>query len=184
MPQLNDLSRSLIPFGQATTLVAVIELSQSSWLIAGTIPGIERQPLKKIAPDETVLLGVLHRWRDEATRKGRAITRIAVAFEAGRDGFWLARWLSGHGIEAHIIHSSSVAVSREHKRAKTDRLDTAMLGVRGAMEPICKASHIGSIAPRTPAGAGVPGMVARRTRPLRNGRDPDDRGRGRQAAEP
>jgi hypothetical protein len=46
---LNDLSRSLIPFDQATTLVAVIELSQSSWLIAGTIPGIERQPLKKIA---------------------------------------------------------------------------------------------------------------------------------------
>ena len=35
--------------------------------------------------------------------------------------------MTGHGIEAHIIHSSSVAVSREHKRAKTDRLDTAML---------------------------------------------------------
>ena len=127
MPQQNDLSRSLIPFDQATTLVAVIELSQSSWLIAGTIPGIERQPLKKIAPDEAELLRVLNRWRDEAIRKGRTITRIAVAFEAGRDGFWLARWLTGHGIEAHIIHSSSVAVSREHKRAKTDRLDTAML---------------------------------------------------------
>ena len=160
MPQQNDLSRSLTPFEQATTLVAVIELSLSSWLIAGTIPGIERQPLKKIAPDETELLRVLHRWRDEAIRKGRTITRIAVAFEAGRDGFWLARWLTGHGIEAHIIHSSSVAVSREHRRAKTDRLDTA---------------H---------ADAGVPGMVARRTRPLRHGRDPDDRGRGRQAAEP
>ena len=56
MPQPNDLSRSLIPFEQTTTLVAVIELSQSSWLIAGTIPGIERQPLKKIVPDETELL--------------------------------------------------------------------------------------------------------------------------------
>src|ERR1700722_15694977 len=127
MPQPNDLSRSLISFEQTTTLVAVIELSQSSWLIAGTIPGIERQPLKKIVPDETELLRVLHRWRDEGVRKGLAITRIAVAFEAGRDGIWLARWLTGHGIEAHIIHSSSVAVSREHKRAKTDRLDTAML---------------------------------------------------------
>jgi transposase len=127
MPQQNDLSRSLIPFEQATTLVAVIELSQSSWLIAGTIPGIERQPLKKIAPDETDLLRVLHRWRDEATRSGRTVTRIAVGFEAGRDGFWLARWLTGYGIETHVIHSSSVAVSREHKRAKTDRLDTAML---------------------------------------------------------
>jgi len=127
MSQPNDLSRSLIPFEHTTTLVAVIELSQSSWLIAGTIPGIERQPLKKIVPDETELLRALHRWRDEAVRKGRTITRIAVAFEAGRDGSWLARWLTGHGIEAHVIHSSSVAVSREHKRAKTDRLDTAML---------------------------------------------------------
>jgi transposase len=127
MPQQNDLSRSLTPFEHTTTLVAVIELSQSSWLIAATIPGIERQPLKKIVPDETELLRVLHRWRDEAVRKGHSITRIAIAFEAGRDGFWLARWLTGHGIEAHVIHSSSVAVSREHKRAKTDRLDTAML---------------------------------------------------------
>ena len=91
MPQQNDLSRSLIPFEQATTLVAVIELSQSSWLIAGTIPGIERQPLTKIAPDETDLLRLLHRWRNEATRSGRTVTRIAVGFEAGRDGFWLAR---------------------------------------------------------------------------------------------
>jgi transposase len=50
-----------------------------------------------------------------------------VAYEAGRDGFWLARWLRSHGIEAHVIHSTSVAISREHRRAKTDRLDTAML---------------------------------------------------------
>jgi transposase len=127
MFQPNDLSRCLVSFEQGTTLVAVIELSQSSWLIAGTVPGIERQPLKKILPDEVALLRLLHRWRDEAIGKGRIITRIAVAFEAGRDGFWLARWLAKHEIEMHVIHSSSVAVSREHKRAKTDRLDTAML---------------------------------------------------------
>jgi hypothetical protein len=64
MPQQNDLSRSLIPFEHTTTLVAVIELSLSSWLIAGTIPGIERQPLKKIVPDETELLRVLQPDRD------------------------------------------------------------------------------------------------------------------------
>ena len=58
---------------------------------------------------------------------GRQITRIAVAFEAGRDGFWLARWLRARGIEAYVIHPTSVAVSREHRRAKTDRLDTALL---------------------------------------------------------
>ena len=127
MPHVNDSSRSLVTFEQDATLVAVIEMSQSSWLVAGTVPGIERQPRKKIIPDETTLLRLLHRWRDEAIQKGRTITRIAVAYEAGRDGFWLARWLIRHGIDAHVIHPTSVAVSREHKRAKTDRLDTAML---------------------------------------------------------
>ncbi len=67
------------------------------------------------------------RWRAEATEKGRTITRIAVAFEAGHDGFWLARWLRARDIEAYVIHPTSVAVSREHRRAKTDRLDTGLL---------------------------------------------------------
>jgi transposase len=71
----------------------VIEMSQSSWLVAAIIPGVERQPLKKLAPDEEGLLGLLHRWRGEAEKAGRNIGRIAVAYEAGRDGFWLARWL-------------------------------------------------------------------------------------------
>jgi len=126
-PQPNDLSRSLAPLEQDATLCAVIELSLSSWLAAGIVPGIARQPLKKLEPDEGALLRLLQRWREEAIKAGRSITRIAVAFEAGRDGFWLARWLQVRGIEVHVIHSTSVAVSREHRRAKTDRLDTAML---------------------------------------------------------
>ncbi len=127
MSRPNDLSRSLTPFVQGSTLVAVIELSLSSWLVAGLVPGVARQPLKKLDPDEAQLLRLLQRWRDEAARSGCTIERIVVAYEAGRDGFWLARWLRAHGIEAHVIHSTSVAVSREHRRAKTDRLDTAML---------------------------------------------------------
>src|ERR1700759_2079505 len=127
MPQLNDLSRSLVALDQDSTIIAVVELSQSSWLIAGVLPGIERQPQKKLEPSAERLLGLLHRWRDEAVRAGKKITRIALAFEAGRDGFWLARWLNARGVEAHVIHPSSVAVSREHRRAKTDRLDTELL---------------------------------------------------------
>jgi len=99
----------------------------SSWLVAGIVPGVERQPLKKLAVDESALLKLLNRWREEAEKAGRRIERITVAFEAGRDGFWLARWLRARGIEAHVIHASSVAVSREHRRAKTDRLDTELL---------------------------------------------------------
>lgn len=63
----------------------------------------------------------------DSAKAGGAIRRIAVAFEAGRDGFWLARFLRREGIEAHVIHPTSVAVSREHRRAKTDRLDTQHL---------------------------------------------------------
>jgi transposase len=127
MPQHNDLSRSLLTLDQASTLIAVIEMSQSSWLVAAIVPGIARHPLKKINPDETMLLGLLRRWQDEAAKAGRTITRIAVAYEAGRDGFWLARWLRARGIEAYVIHPTSIPVSREHRRAKTDRLDTELL---------------------------------------------------------
>ena len=118
MSQPNDLSRSLTSLEQDSTIIAVIEMSQSSWLVAGIVPGIERHPLKKIEPSEEELICLLMRWRAEATKHGRTITRIAVAFEAGRDGFWLARWLRARDIEIYVIHPTSVAVSREHRRAK------------------------------------------------------------------
>src|SRR3979490_3579252 len=123
----NDLSQSRIVLKQDSTLIAFMERSCSSWLVAGIVPGVERQPLKKLAVDANALLKLLNRWREEAEKAGRKIERIAVAFEAGRDGFWLARWLRARGIEAHVIHPSGVAVSREHRRAKTDRLDTELL---------------------------------------------------------
>ena len=50
-----------------------------------------------------------------------------MACEAGRDGFWLARWLRERGIEAYVMHPSSIPVSREHRRAKSDRIDTELL---------------------------------------------------------
>ena len=127
MAKVDDLSRSLTALDQGETLICVVELSRSSWLIAGMVPGVERQPLKKLEPDAPGLMQVIKRWRDEAIRAERMITRIVLAYEAGRDGFWLARWLRARGVEVHVIHSTSVAVSREHRRAKTDRLDTAML---------------------------------------------------------
>src|SRR5215469_11386081 len=105
-----DLNQSRIVLKQDSTLIVVIEMSLSSWLVAGIVPGVARQPLKKLAIDENGLLMLLNRWREEAEKAGRNVERIAVAFEAGRDGFWLARWLRARGIEAHVIHASSVAV--------------------------------------------------------------------------
>ena len=115
----NDPRRALVPLEPDSSLVAVIEMSQSSWLVAAIVPGVERQPLKKLVPDEAALLRLLERWRGEAAQAGRAISRVAVAFEAGRDGFWLARWLRDQDVEAYAIHAASVAVSREHRRAKS-----------------------------------------------------------------
>ena len=104
----NDLSRCLMPLEMDKTLIAVVEMSQTSWLVGGIVPGVERRPLKKLGIDQQALLKLLLRWKSEAEKKGRKIGRIAVAFEAGHDGFWLARWLALQGIEAHVIHASSV----------------------------------------------------------------------------
>jgi len=127
MLQQAAIGRSTAELNLNETLTVVVEMSLSSWLIAGLLPGVERRPLKKLAPDEGALLALIERWRQEAARAGRTITRVVLAYESGRDGFWLARWLRTHGIEAHVIHAGSVAVSRDRRRAKTDRLDTALL---------------------------------------------------------
>ena len=127
MSQPFDASRSLTALEQDSTIIAAIEMAQSKWLVAAVVPGIKRQPLKKLDADEESLLKLLHRWRKEADQAGHPIRRVVVAFEAGRDGFWLARWLRTRGVEAYVIHPNSIAVSREHRRAKTDRLDTELL---------------------------------------------------------
>ena len=148
---VNDLSRSLTPLDPNHTLIAVIEMGQQSWLVAGIVPGVERQPLKKLEPEASNLLTLFDRWRMEAEKAGHKVKRIAVAFETGRDGFWLARWLRARGIEAHVIHAASVAVSREHRRAKTDRLDTeqlkrAFLGWLRGERDHCKMAAIPTLA--------------------------------------
>ena len=127
MSKPNDLSHSLVPLNEDGTLIAVVEMGQSSWLVAGLVPGVERRPLKKLKIDEEALLSLLQRWQDEAEKAGHSIERTCVAYEAGRDGFWLARWFRARGIEAHVMHATSIPVKRDHRRAKTDRLDCRLL---------------------------------------------------------
>jgi hypothetical protein len=81
-----DPSRSLAALDQDSTIIAVIEMSQSKWLVAAVVPGVGRQPLKRLDADKEALLKALHRWRNEAGRAGREIKRLVVAYEAGRDG--------------------------------------------------------------------------------------------------
>ncbi len=126
--QTYDLSRSHAALDMDSTLVVVVEMSQSTWMPHAVLPGSERRPMKKLPADEGKLLAQLHRWRDDAEKAtGHAIPRVCVAYEAGRDGFWLARWLRDNGIEAHVMHATSIPVKRDHRRAKTDRLDCLLL---------------------------------------------------------
>ena len=146
MAKFDDLRRSLVALAEDSTLIAAIELSRSSRLVGALVPGLRRDPRKKLPPDADALLGLLYRWRDEAIAAGRKIERIYVAFEAGRDGFWLARWLRGRGIECEVIHPTSIPVSREHRRAKSDRLDLGLL-LRAFLGWLCgEAKHCTMVA--------------------------------------
>jgi transposase len=69
MPQPNDLSRSLVALDLNSTITAVIEMSQSSWLVAGVLPGIERQPRKKLEPSPERLLALLHHFVARIARR-------------------------------------------------------------------------------------------------------------------
>ena len=71
MTQVNDLSGSLAAFDPISTLVVVVEMSKASWLVRSVVPGVERQPLKKLEADATALLRLVERWRSEAVRAGR-----------------------------------------------------------------------------------------------------------------
>src|ERR1700724_3307459 len=84
-------------FMQDNTLIAVIELSLSNWLVAGLIPGVSREPLKKLEPNPEDLLKLLHPWRHALIKAAGPITRIAVASEPGGETSWLLRWVRERG---------------------------------------------------------------------------------------
>src|SRR5258706_11473207 len=87
MSQFFDASRSLTVLEQDSTIIAVIEMSQSKWLVSAVVPRVERQPLQKLDPDEEALRKLLHRLRHQARPAGREIKRIVVAYQAGRHCF-------------------------------------------------------------------------------------------------
>ena len=101
-----------------------IELSFSSWLVAARLPGTEKSRLHRIEGGDTAaLLALLAELRSRAsTQRGEAVD-VACCFEAGRDGFWLHRVLTAHGIATYVLEPTSILVNRRARRAKTDRLD-------------------------------------------------------------
>ena len=160
MPQRDDLSRSLIAFQQDSTLVAVVELSRSSWLVAGIVPGIGRHPLKKLAPDEEALLAAAAALAGRGGR-GRAHDHPPRGRLRGRARRLLARPLAA-------------GARRRGPRHPPDERRRLARAPAGQDRP---ARH-------RAAQARLPGLAARRAGPLQHGRGPDPRAGGRQAPEP
>src|SRR5438270_988929 len=103
------------------TVYIAVELSVSSWLVAARLPGVERQRQQRLEGGDTVAL--IAELRSLASSKLGGAAEVACCFEAGRDGFWLHRLLTAHGIAAYVLEPTSILVNRRARRAKTDRLD-------------------------------------------------------------
>ncbi len=115
-------------FDHDSTLVLALELSGKGWEVGAVLPGVARRPRRSLpARDMAALLQQIERWKAEVLRAGRTVRRTVLAYEAGRDGFWIARYLLACGIEVQIMHPASIPVERRGRRAKTDRIDLDML---------------------------------------------------------
>jgi transposase len=106
-----------------------IELSSSSWVIAYRLPANDKAKVHRLeGGDGAGLLAFIASLRhrldpsDDASTLD-ASTLVVSCFEAGRDGFWLHRLLSAHGVISHVVEPTSILVTRGARRAKTDRLD-------------------------------------------------------------
>ena len=105
-----------------------LELSASSWVIAYRLPANEKAKLRRLeAGDNDGLLAFIADLRSQLHSSDDAEVLVISCFEAGRDGFWLHRLLSAHGVINHVVEPTSILVTRGARRAKTDRLDAVGL---------------------------------------------------------
>ena len=79
------------------------------------------------ARDTEAVLNVLTKQRRQAEQRSTGPVRIVSIYEAGRDGFWLHRWLQAQQIESHVVDPASILGPQRRRQAKTDRIDGAKL---------------------------------------------------------
>lgn len=105
-----------------------IELSKKGWLVALSTPLSEKISLHNLpACDGDALLALLDRTRRRVAAELDGEIAFFSCYEAGYDGFWLHRLLTGHGVRNHVFDPASIQVNRRSRRAKTDRLDVRSL---------------------------------------------------------
>ena len=124
---MRDVERSEAAREGAVVFVAM-ELSKTSWLLAAqSSPSGKASSHKLDGGDIAGLLALLRRLQARERRAEGEEVRVVLAHEAGYDGFWLQRRLAAEGIACWVMDPGSLQVDRRARRAKTDRLDAAML---------------------------------------------------------
>lgn len=125
-----------------------LELSRSKWLIGAFLPDQDKIRTATVADGDTAaLLHALDDTVNRSTALGYPNPRLRASFEAGYDGFWLARYLTDRGIDVTVLDATSFLVSRRGRRVKTDRIDVeAMAFTLKAFclgdKSVCRAVHI------------------------------------------
>jgi len=110
--------------GDIATVYVAIELSGKDWLAALQSPRQEGASRHKLRPADALgLWALVERERAALLRSGYGEVRVVSCYEAGRDGFWLHRFLTTQGAESWVVDPGSVLVNRRARRAKSDRLD-------------------------------------------------------------
>jgi transposase len=109
-----------------TNLLLAFELGERTWKL-GFTTGFGQRPRLRQVP-----AGAVDRVLEEIARAKRRLklpaeTPVVSCYEAGREAFWLHRYLVAHGVANHVVDSSSIEVKRRARRAKTDKLDLAGL---------------------------------------------------------
>jgi transposase len=125
MSQFSGSTQAAIDYD--ATIIGALELSEKKWVLAVQLPGVSRHSRHVLEACGDGLASFVERLTARCSVAGRKITRVILTHEAGRDGFWLARFLARRGIEVHVIQPSSLPVDRRARRAKTDIIDVEML---------------------------------------------------------
>ena len=106
------------------TIYAALELSKNSWLLAVQVPGRDNPSLHPIRGGDTSgLMAKLDAACDRLAKVSGQVPKVVLCYEAGYDGFWLARFLEQRGIECFVMEPASLQVNRKARRVKTDRID-------------------------------------------------------------
>lgn len=103
-------------------LLLAFELGDRTWKLGFTTGFAQRPRLRQVPA------GAVDRVLEEIARAKRHLkqpedTPVISCYEAGRDGFWLHRYLVAQGVTSHVVDSSSIEVNRRARRTKSDRLD-------------------------------------------------------------